>query len=336
MVEADLDQPVRRALRRLPRSVRRPAPSRARRASRRARARRPRAPAIGERGELVVRGGDDDDVGARARAAHRASPHASPPNSAASALAASGTHVEAADELVLRPSASARLRPIRPQPTIATRSGARSCRARSPMRALELEVEEQAPARPPRHRLARVVGPPGVDEQEPAAARADQLAADRRRCGAPACRACRSRSIAMPGRAPALVLPVLVHQLGVAPRGRPARAAASWLSQPISFVAVQVLEHLLVAAPCACPGRRGRATRARASPGVEEQEVARAGARSVVGAELERLDVDRAVGIERVGADAAVRGDVLVLLADRLLEDVDLDLAGRLGERAAA
>ena len=38
--------------------------------------------------------------------------------------------------------------------------------------------------------------------------------------------------------------------------------------------------------------------------------------------------------MERVGADPAVRGDVLVLLADRLLEDVDLDLARRLGQLA--
>ena len=44
------------------------------------------------------------------------------------------------------------------------------------------------------------------------------------------------------------------------------------------------------------------------------------------------LDVDRAVGVERHRADAAVGGDVLVLLADGLLQDVDLELARLAGE----
>ena len=36
--------------------------------------------------------------------------------------------------------------------------------------------------------------------------------------------------------------------------------------------------------------------------------------------------------MEREAGDAAVRGDVLILLADRLAEPIDLDLAGELGE----
>jgi hypothetical protein len=40
------------------------------------------------------------------------------------------------------------------------------------------------------------------------------------------------------------------------------------------------------------------------------------------------------VGIERVGADAAVGRGVLVLLADRLAEHVDLDVRGVLGQAA--
>jgi hypothetical protein len=57
------------------------------------------------------------------------------------------------------------------------------------------------------------------------------------------------------------------------------------------------------------------ATRCACLARVEEQEVVAQRA-SVVGASAERLDVDRPVRLERVGADAAVRGDVLVLLAD--------------------
>ena len=44
------------------------------------------------------------------------------------------------------------------------------------------------------------------------------------------------------------------------------------------------------------------------------------------------LDVDRSVAIERHRADPAVGRDVLVLLADRLLEDVYLELARLVGE----
>ena len=45
-------------------------------------------------------------------------------------------------------------------------------------------------------------------------------------------------------------------------------------------------------------------------------------------AQREALDLDGAVGLERQRADAAERRDVLVLLADRLLEEIDLELAG--------
>ena len=38
--------------------------------------------------------------------------------------------------------------------------------------------------------------------------------------------------------------------------------------------------------------------------------------------------------MEREAGDAAVGGDVLILLADRLAEPVDLDLAGQLGQLA--
>ena len=48
----------------------------------------------------------------------------------------------------------------------------------------------------------------------------------------------------------------------------------------------------------------------------------------------QRRGVDRAVPAEREAGDAAESGDVLVLLADRLLQQVDLDVAGLLGEFA--
>ena len=53
---------------------------------------------------------------------------------------------------------------------------------------------------------------------------------------------------------------------------------------------------------------------------------------SVPRGQEERLDVHRPVGMEGVGADSAVRGHVLVLLARRLAQDVDLDLARVLRE----
>ncbi len=53
---------------------------------------------------------------------------------------------------------------------------------------------------------------------------------------------------------------------------------------------------------------------------------------SVFARQGEWLDVDRAVAIERVRADPAVCGDVLILLAGGLAENVDLDLARILRE----
>ena len=68
---------------------------------------------------------------------------------------------------------------------------------------------------------------------------------------------------------------------------------------------------------------------------VEKQEVLAQSAERLR-VEVEGLDVDAVVGQERVGADPAVGRDVRVLLADRLVQHVDLDVARRLGERVAA
>src|SRR4051794_24586296 len=71
------------------------------------------------------------------------------------------------------PSAAERLCPIRPQPTTATSSKLAARAAR------ELEAEAQLLGAGGAHGLAGVVGPRRVDEQEAAAARADELAAQR-------------------------------------------------------------------------------------------------------------------------------------------------------------
>ena len=51
-----------------------------------------------------------------------------------------------------------------------------------------------------------------------------------------------------------------------------------------------------------------------------------------LGGDLERPRLHLVVREELEAGDAAERGDVLVLLADRLLEQVDLDVAGLLGQ----
>ena len=135
-----------------------------------------------------------------------------------------------------------------------------------------------------------------------------------------------------PRRAPALVLPVLVHQLARSASRSPA-SSSSRLRWPSSLVRCRLSSISCVAgSSSARPGRRGP-PRPSAPRRCRRAAAARAAAAASRG-QLERLDVDAAVRVERVGADAAVRGDVLVLLADRLAEDVDLDLAGGLGERA--
>ena len=52
------------------------------------------------------------------------------------------------------------------------------------------------------------------------------------------------------------------------------------------------------------------------------------------GVDLQRRRFDLAVGEKLETGQPAIRGDVLVLLSDRLAEAVDLDLAGLLGQLA--
>ncbi len=100
------------------RRSRRPEPGRLLDQHVRARLERP----LGERRELLVGRRHDDHVGLEREHLVEVAARAAA-ESAASAAAALRDDVGAADELVARRSASARLRPISPQPTIPTRSG---------------------------------------------------------------------------------------------------------------------------------------------------------------------------------------------------------------------
>ena len=138
-------------------------------------------------------------------------------------------HVEAADELV----ATERRRALATDQAAAHDGDASRQLRYSPTRPGS-RSRTAAPGRPRRAIAWRVSsGRARVDEQEAAAARADELAADRRRCGARACTAVSMFSLAIPGSA-ALVLPVLVHQLGVALEVAGLEQPA--LSSPICFV----------------------------------------------------------------------------------------------------
>src|SRR5262249_62409431 len=63
----------------------------------------------------------------------------------------------------------------------------------------------------------------------------------------------------------------------------------------------------------------------------EEQEVVAQPPQRVL-RQLERNHIDAVILFERVTADAAVSGYVLVLLTHRLVQDVDLDLACGFGQ----
>ena len=49
----------------------------------------------------------------------------------------------------------------------------------------------------------------------------------------------------------------------------------------------------------------------------------------------QRRDRDLIVGMELEAGQSAERGDVLILFADRLAEDIDLDVRGLLCQRVA-
>ena len=189
-----------------------------RRASRPARGRRPRA-LRAQRRELIVRGRDDDDVGLERRAARRASRTPSRRSSAASAAArvradvvapTSSSSPERTRRACGRSARSRRCRRAAAHRLMRTRSRSRPANSKS-------NGSSVAPAAAIAWRVS--LGSRRVDEQEAAAAGADELAADR----AAAARERVERVDALVGharRALALVLPVLVHQLGVATRGR--------------------------------------------------------------------------------------------------------------------
>ena len=180
----------------------------------------------------------------------------SPPYSADERCAASGATSKAP---TTTPVVAERLRALAAdQPAADDRDAQRRImRTRCPS-ALELEVERQLGRSRRRHRLAGVLGVLRVDEQEAAAARADQLAAER--AGAPRERVeVVDALVGHARRALALVLPVLVHQLGVALEVAGLQQLAAL--EPDLLGAVEVLDHLAVVGLGALrPGRPGSST----------------------------------------------------------------------------
>src|SRR5215211_3227444 len=197
-----------------------------------------------------------------------------------------------------------------------------------PHAAVGVDVEGQLRGPRFRHRAARLVELGREDEQEAAAARADQHhAAGAGVLGPPAkrldlvghCAGC-------PGP---LDLPLLVHELAQPLQVALLERPASRPGEPLG--PGQVALHLGIARErplhLVREHVRGRALLA----GVEQQEPVAHGFPDLL-RKLQAADVDAVVAVERVGAQAPVRGRVLVLLADAALELVDLDRAGGLGQ----
>jgi hypothetical protein len=94
---------------------------------------------------------------------------------------------------------------------------------------------------------------------------------------------------------------------------------------------VQVIGHLLVALLALVVLLFEDAAGRAAVAGEEEQEIVLQVVKRL-GIDLERGGLDVAVGEELEAGEPAIGGDILVLLPDRLLELLDLDLAGLLGQ----
>jgi hypothetical protein len=139
------------------------------------------------------------------------------------------------------------------------------------------------------------------------------------------------RAVAHPARALLLVLPVGIHQLGepdqVAGLERLSRVVADLLDE------VQVGGHpgvLLLALAVLLLEDRTRRPRV---AGEEEEEVVFQVVEGVL-VDLQGPGLDPAVGQELEASDAPERGAILVLLADRLLEEIELDAARLFGQLA--
>ena len=251
-----------------------------------------------------------------------------PPLSPASACAACAIGVVAGEQLIAGGKRASALGPDQAAADDRHALGAHaySC-AYAPSNS-KSNAELRRPGR--RHRLPGVLGPRSVDEQEAASAGTHELAADHAAAAGEHVEAI-DVLVGHARRAAALVLPVLVHEFCVALEVSAAQELAALPAELLG--AVQVREHLLVSSLRALiligKDLRGRTSLA----GVEQQQLVTQLAQDS-GAELQRLDLDAAVGAERVRADPSVRSHVGILLAHRLFEHVDLDLARCLGERA--
>ena len=168
----------------------------------------------------------------------------------------------------------------------------------------------------------------GVEHQEAAAAGADQLAADRavlaararttRRSAGCSCRPS-AASCAPSARASARRRP------RVSPFSSAVAAAEAELLHVVQVVAASRRRAARVRVFWSAEDAAGAAREA----GEEQQQVVLE-VEQRVHRQLQRLGVDAVVRVEREAGHAAVRGDVLVLLADRLAQPFDLDLARQL------
>jgi len=118
---------------------------------------------------------------------------------------------------------------------------------------------------------------------------------------------------------------VLVHDLAEQRRLAGLERLATAVAELLDVV--QVVDHRRVGLPGALILILQDVARAAREPGEEQQQVIlELVERGLV--DRERLGADLAGAIELEARDPAVGGDVLVLLADRPAEPVDLDLAG--------
>src|SRR5216684_3157937 len=133
--------------------------------------------------------------------------------------------------------------------------------------------------------------------------------------------------IAHAARPALLVLPMLMHQR--AKLGRLAGLKDRLALQSKLFDEMQVGDHVLVAAlgfgVLILQDRPGTARKA----GKEQQQIVFE-IKLGIHRYLQRLYIDAVVRMEGEAGQSAARGDILILLADRLAEAIDLDFASEL------
>src|SRR5579872_953341 len=221
------------------------------------------------------------------------------------------------------PRPPARMTHWRPDTTLASRQDRRT---------VVIETEGQFRKAVSAHGAAKTQRVLGVEQQEATAARADELAADgavlkRMRITAI------DAIVAHASRAGAFVRPVLIQQLPVATRAAFLQLVAR--RQAELFRKVEILDHLLVALERALFLIVQHLGGVANITGEEHHEVRFEVRQRVIG-NGETLKRHRAVVVEIESGNTADRGDVLILLADGLLQCLDFNvtrLGGDFGRR---